>query len=123
MNVLFVGRKYIGKLSVANFLEQIIKKNPLFNVVVDSPTTICFVSDYVCPSQTASQIFDIVEQLQTILAIQPCNMHASSTKGLNSSCLSCMCPSIWIIDFGTTHHMSYDDKLFVYLNHFSSMSV
>lgn len=34
-----------------------------------------------------------------------------------------MSPSIWILDSRASHHMSYGDKSFAYLNHASSMSV
>lgn len=50
-------------------------------------------------------------------------MTASSIKGLNSSYLSGISPSIWILDSGASHHMSYDAKPFVSLNTTPSMSV
>lgn len=34
-----------------------------------------------------------------------------------------MSPFIWIIDYGASHHIPYDDKLFMYLNHVLSMSI
>jgi len=50
-------------------------------------------------------------------------MSASFAKGLNSSSVSGNSRSIWILDLGASHHMSYDDKSFVYMNPVSSMSV
>lgn len=50
-------------------------------------------------------------------------MYASSIKCSNYSSQSSMSPSTWILNYGTSHHMSYDDKAFVSLNPFSCMPV
>lgn len=50
-------------------------------------------------------------------------MFASSLKGLPSSSSLGMSLSIWILDFGESHHMSYDPKYFVSLNPILSLSV
>lgn len=50
-------------------------------------------------------------------------MSASSLKGLPSSSSLGMSLSIWILDFGESHHMSYDPKYFVSLNPILSLSV
>ncbi|PNX95116.1 SPX domain-containing protein 1-like, partial [Trifolium pratense] len=75
------------------------------------------------PSETNSHVFDLAEQFQKFLATQPHAMFASSIKGLNPSSLSDISSSIWILDYGASHHMSYDHKSFVSLNPKSSMSV
>ncbi|CAI8588773.1 unnamed protein product [Vicia faba] len=50
-------------------------------------------------------------------------MSASSVKGLISSNLSSISSSIWILDSGVSHHMSYDHKSFASLNLASSVSL
>jgi hypothetical protein len=98
-------------------------KSPSSNVATAARTTIASGSDHVYPYETTSQISDIAEQLQKILATQSHAMSASSVKGLNSSNMSGMSPSIWILDSGASHHMSYDNNSFVSLKPASSMSV
>lgn len=98
-------------------------KSPSSNVVVAAPTTIGSGSDHVYPSETTSQIFDIAEQLQKLLATQSRAMSASFIKGLKSFYLSGIYPSMWILDSGASHRMSYDAKSFVSLNTAPSMSV
>jgi hypothetical protein len=69
-------------------------KSPSSNVdAVDAPSTVGSSSDRVYPSET-TQISDIAEQLQKLLATQSRVMSASSVKGLNSSCMSGISPSI-----------------------------
>lgn len=72
------------------------KKNfkSLSSNVVAAPTTIGSGFDHVYPSETTSQIDDIAEKLQKLLATQSCAMSASSIKGLNSSCLLGISPSM-----------------------------
>lgn len=73
-------------------------KSPSSNVVVVATLTTTSVgSNYVYPSKTTSQIFDIVDQLQKTLATHPHAVYVSFIKGLNSSSLSNMYPSTWIL--------------------------
>ena len=50
-------------------------------------------------------------------------MFASSLKGLPSSSLLGTSSSIWILDSGASHHMSYDPKSLVSLNLVSSILI
>ncbi|XP_039688543.1 uncharacterized protein [Medicago truncatula] len=110
----------LGRANRKNF------RGPSSNVVAAAPSassTVGSSSSYAYSSDTASQISDITEQLQKLLSTQSHAMSASSPKGLNSSSVSGNSPSIWILDSGASHHMSYDDKSFVSMNPVSSMSV
>ncbi|CAI8611808.1 unnamed protein product [Vicia faba] len=59
----FAAPFHKGKLQVI----QKIFKSPSSNVVVAAPTTVGSGSDCAYPSETTSQIYDIVEQLQKLL--------------------------------------------------------
>ncbi|KAI5443891.1 hypothetical protein KIW84_012508 [Lathyrus oleraceus] len=115
---IFVAQFHKGK-------PQASKKNfkSLSSNVVAAPTTIGSGFDHVYPSETTSQIAGIAEKLQKLLATQSCAMSASSVKGLNSSCLLGISPSMYILDYGASHHMSYDAKSFMSLNTAPSMSI
>ncbi|CAI8591130.1 unnamed protein product [Vicia faba] len=64
------------------FVSKINFKSPSSNVVA-AFTTIGSGSNHVYPYET-TQIYDIVEQLQKLLATQSCAMFASSVKGIGS---------------------------------------
>jgi len=65
-----------------------------------------------------SQVADLVEQFKKFLVTQSYAISPSafSLNGFASSNLSAMSSSIWILDFGVSHHISYDPKYFVSLN-------
>ncbi|KAI5413937.1 hypothetical protein KIW84_058184 [Lathyrus oleraceus] len=58
-----------------------------------------------------------------LLSTQSCATSASSVKDLESSCLSGISLSMWILDSRASHHMSCDVESFVYLNIAPSMFV
>ncbi|KAK2387439.1 hypothetical protein QL285_061222 [Trifolium repens] len=69
--------KLLSKTNTKNFTA------PSSNVAVAAPST--FGSGYAYPPETTSQISDLAEQLQKLLATQPQAMSASSVKGLSHS--------------------------------------
>lgn len=107
-----------------DFVWGILHRNPLSSV--DSFFNELLIEEIRLKSHsnlTTSQICDIAEQLQKLLATQSRVIYASYIKGLNSSCLSSISLSIWIIDSKASHYISYDAKSFVSLNTTSYMSV
>ncbi|XP_073221550.1 uncharacterized protein [Cicer arietinum] len=72
----------LGRAHKKNF------RGPSSNVVASAPPTIDSSSGSVYSSESASQISDIAEQLQRLLATQSHAMSATSSKGLNSSGMS-----------------------------------
>jgi hypothetical protein len=87
-----------------------------------APLSVGIGNDYVYPHETTSRVFDLAEQFQKFLATQPHATSVSSIKGLTPSNCSGI-SSIWILDSGASHHMSYDRKSFLSLNPTSSMSI
>jgi hypothetical protein len=81
------------------------------NVVVAAPSPIGSSIGHVYPHETTSRVFDLAEQFQKFLATQPHATSVSSIKGLTPFNLSGT-SSIWILDSGASHHMSYDYKSF-----------
>ncbi|XP_075489501.1 uncharacterized protein LOC142528343 [Primulina tabacum] len=65
----------------------------------------------------------LFEQFQQFLASQPHAMSASSHIGLSSSGTSGISSSIWVLDYGTSHHMSPDLSSFASLSHNSSIEI
>ncbi|PNX64886.1 hypothetical protein L195_g054253, partial [Trifolium pratense] len=63
--------------------------------------------DCVYPCETTSRVFDLAKQFQKFLATQPHATSVSSMEGLTPSNLSGISSSIWILDSGASHHMSW----------------
>lgn len=80
-----------------------------------------FLSDDAYSFEINFKIFDITEQFHFFS--HSCAMSTSSVKGSNSYKLLGISQSIWILDSRASHHMSYEDTPFLFLNSTLFMSV